>query len=162
MIPPRHPAASRMLPMSAGSAQAAAIDEARRIYATAPYIQNLGAQVVEAGPGRLVAEFPLAPHLTQHHGLLHAGAAATLADHTAGAAATTLLQPGQAVLTVEFKINVLRPGRAPRYRCESEVLKPGRRISVVESSVWGVFDDGRRELQSKATVTLAVVDAEGI
>ena len=55
-----------------------------------------------------------------------------------------------------------RPGRAPRYRCESEVLKPGRRISVVESSVWGVFEDGRRELQSKATVTLAVVEAESI
>jgi len=139
-----------------------AVAEARRIYAAAPYIQNLGAQVVEAVPGRVVAEFALAPHLTQHHGLLHAGAAATFADHTAGAAATTLLQPGQAVLTAEFKLNLLRAGRAPRYRCESEVLKPGRTISVVESSVWGLYEDGRKELQSKATVTLAVVSTEGL
>lgn len=148
--------------MTADPVQAYGVDEARRIYEQAPYIRNLGAQVVEAQPGRVVAEFALAPHLTQHHGLLHAGAAATFADHTAGAAATTLLQPGQAVLTVEFKLNVLRPGRALRYRCESEVLKPGRRISVVESSVWGLFDDGRRELQSKAMVTLAVIEAEGL
>ncbi|HSW13690.1 MAG TPA: PaaI family thioesterase [Solimonas sp.] len=138
------------------------IEQARRIYAAAPYIQNLGAQVVEVTPGRVVAEFALAAHLTQHHGLLHAGAAATFADHTAGAAATTLLPSGQAVLTIEFKLNILRPGRAPRYRCEAEVLKGGRRISVVESAVWGLFDDGRRELQSKATVTLAVVEAEDL
>lgn len=135
------------------------LDEARRIYELAPFMRTLGAHVVECAPGRVVAELDLAPQLTQHHGLLHAGVSATLADHTAGAAATTLLEDaGQAVLTVEFKINILRPGRAPRYRCESEVLKPGRRISVVESSVWGVYPD-RRELQAKATVTLAVVEA---
>ena len=66
------------------------------------------------------------------------------------------------MLTVEFKLNLLRAGRAPRYRCESEVLKPGRTISVVESSVWGLYEDGRKELQSKATVTLAVVSTEGL
>jgi uncharacterized protein (TIGR00369 family) len=134
-----------------------ALEEARRIYEGAPFIRNLGARVVEAAAGRIVAELALAEHLTQHHGLLHAGAAATLADHTAGAAATTLLQPGQAVLTVEFKINILRPGRAPLYRCEAVVLKGGRRISVVESTIWAC-DGERRELQSKASVTLAVVE----
>jgi len=134
------------------------LEEAQRIYEAAPFMRTLGAKVVECAPGRIVAELDLAPHLTQHHGLLHAGVSATLADHSAGAAATTLLEAGQAVLTVEFKINLLRPGRAPRYRCEAEVLKPGRRISVVEASVWGVYPD-RRELQAKATVTLAVVDA---
>lgn len=148
--------------MQPDPATAFAIDEARRIYDQAPFIRLIGAQLVEATAGRVIAEFALAEHVTQHHGLLHAGAAATIADHTAGAAATTLLQPGQAVLTVEFKLNILRPGRAPRYRCEAEVLKPGRRISVVESSVWGLHADGRRELQSKATVTLAVVEADGI
>lgn len=135
-----------------------ALDEARRIYDAAPMMRTLGARAVEIGPGRIVAELEMTPQLTQHHGLLHAGVSAALADHSAGAAATTLLEPGQAVLTVELKINILRPGRAPRYRCEAEVLKPGRRISVVEASVWGLYDD-RRELQSKAMVTLAVVDA---
>ncbi len=114
--------------------------------------------MVEAAPGRIVAELALSEHLTQHHGFLHAGAAATLADHTAGAAATTLLRAGQAVLTVEFKINILRPGRAPHYRCEAVVLKAGRRISVVESTIWACEGEGR-ELQSKASVTLAVVEA---
>ncbi len=133
-------------------------EEAQRIFDLAPFMRTLGAAVVECAPGRVVAELDLAPHLTQHHGLLHAGVSATLADHTAGAAATTLLEgTGHAVLTVEFKINLLRPGRAPRYRCEAEVLKPGRRICIVESSVWGIYPE-RRELQAKAMVTLAVVE----
>ena len=135
-----------------------ALEEARRIYQSAPFIRNIGARVVEAAPGRIVAELALSEHLTQHHGFLHAGAAATLADHTAGAAATTLLRAGQAVLTVEFKINILRPGRAPHYRCEAVVLKAGRRLSVVESTIWACEGEGR-ELQSKASVTLAVVEA---
>jgi len=49
------------------------------------------------------------PRHLQHGGVVHAGVQATIADHTSGAAATTVLAQGQYVLTAEFKINLLRP-----------------------------------------------------
>lgn len=75
-----------------------------------------------------------------------------MADHSAGTAAATLIQPGQYVLTVEFKINLLRPAKGERLRCRAEVLKPGKTLLVVESALF------TGKLVSKATVTLAILD----
>jgi acyl-coenzyme A thioesterase PaaI-like protein len=61
-----------------------------------------------------------------------------MADHTAGAAACTLIAQGQLLLTVEFKIYLLRPGQGERLRCEARVLKPGRILIVVESEMYGL------------------------
>jgi len=62
------------------------------------------------------------------------------------------------VLTVEFKINLLQAARGDRLICRAEVLKPGRRFSVVESEVFSV-DGGEERLVSKMTATMAYVDA---
>jgi acyl-coenzyme A thioesterase PaaI-like protein len=63
------------------------------------------------------------------------------------------------VLSVEFKINLLRAARGERLNCRAKVLKPGRRISVVESSVFCVRD-GEERLVSKMTATMAYVDSK--
>ena len=83
---------------------------------------------------------------------------ATLADHTAGTAAFTLVRADQIVLTAEFKINFLRPARGTQLICRSSVLKPGRQLTVVESEVFCVNNHEER-LVSKATVSIAVVTA---
>ncbi len=79
-----------------------------------------------------------------------------MADHAAGAAAATLVEEGQTVLTLEFKLNLLRPALCQRLLCRAEVLKAGRQVTVVEAEVFAERD-GRRRLFSKATVTMAVV-----
>ena len=66
---------------------------------------------------------------------MHAGVQATMADHTAGGAAATMIEPDHIVLTVEFKINLLRAAKGERLTCHSQVLKPGSRLIVVESEV---------------------------
>lgn len=91
----------------------------------------------------------------QQNGFIHAGVQATLADHAAAAAAT-LVEEGQTVLTLEFKLNLLRPALCQRLLCRAEVLKAGRQVTVVEAEVFAERD-GRRHLFSKATVTMAVV-----
>lgn len=87
---------------------------------------------------------------------MHAGVQATVADHTAGCAGLTLLAAEELILSVEFKINLLRPAQGSSLRCRAEVLKPGRTLVVAESSVYA---GGPQEevLTAKATVTLAVV-----
>lgn len=67
-----------------------------------------------------------------------------------------LVEEGQTVLTLEFKLNLLRPALCQRLLCRAEVLKAGRQVTVVEAEVFAERD-GRRHLFSKATVTMAVV-----
>jgi acyl-coenzyme A thioesterase PaaI-like protein len=70
-----------------------------------------------------------------------------------------LLQEGGGVLSIEFKINMLRPATGNLLRCRGEVLKAGRTITVAES--WVYASSGAEEkMVAKATVTLAVVPLE--
>lgn len=128
----------------------------RRIFADAPFMQDLGAEVTDIAPGRVESRLAVFQRHCQQNGFLHAGVAAAMADHTAGAAAATLMPVGKVVLTVEFKLNLLRPGVGESLRCVAEVLKPGRTLCVTESEVFMSRETER--LIAKATVTLAYVD----
>jgi uncharacterized protein (TIGR00369 family) len=130
--------------------------EVRRIFERAPFIADLGIQLESLAPGECRTVLEIQPRHLQQDGYVHAGVQATVADHTAGAAAATLIGEGQMVLTAEFRISLLRAARGDRLRCAARVLKPGRQLTVVESEVFCIAADGER-LVSKATVTLAVV-----
>ena len=90
---------------------------------------------------------------------MHAGVQAALADHTAGAAAATLLREHKLVLSIEFKINLLRPARGESLSCHAKVIKPGVRISVVEAEVFCTSGNSMK-MVSKMTATMAIVDPE--
>jgi uncharacterized protein (TIGR00369 family) len=126
------------------------------IFSRSAFTVDLGVQLSAVGPGWCETTLELQPRLLQQNGFVHAGVQATLADHTAGAAAATLLDDGFTVLSIEFKVNLLRPAVGARLRCRAQVLRGGRTISVVESEVYAVAG-GRDKLCAKATVTLAVV-----
>ncbi len=96
------------------------------------------------------------PGTLQQDGFVHAGAQATMADHTAGGAAATLIEPDHMILTAEFKINLLRAAKGERLTCRAKVLKPGSRLIIVESEVQ-CEDEGTSKLVSKTTVSIAVV-----
>lgn len=125
-------------------------------FAAANFIGDLGIRATDCGPGWTEAELDILPRHLQQNGFIHAGVQATLADHSAGAAAATLVAEGQTVLTLEFKLNLLRPARGQRLLCRAEVLKAGRQVSVVEAEVFSL-EGGEKCLFSKATVTMAVV-----
>ena len=54
---------------------------------------------------------PFREDLTQQHGFLHAGILSTALDSACGYAALSVMPEDAAVLTIEFKINLLSPGR---------------------------------------------------
>lgn len=138
----------------------AAADRVRRIFAEAPFIADIGYTLERVEPGFVATRLAVADRHLQHHGYIHAGVQATMADHTAGCAATTLLEDGQAVLTAEFKINLLRPARGEVLMCRSRLLKPGRTLSVAESDVF-TMRDGAETHVSRSIVTLSVVADPG-
>jgi uncharacterized protein (TIGR00369 family) len=97
----------------------------------------------------------------QQDGFVHAGVMATMADHTAGYAAFTTVPEDYQILTVEFKINFLRPAYGELLLCRSRVIRGGNRIVISESEV---FDErkGGEVLAAKALVTLMVVHRDDL
>jgi uncharacterized protein (TIGR00369 family) len=77
-----------------------------RGFQDAPFIAHLGAVLEQLGTGWCEASLVLQPWHLQQTGVAHAGVIATLADHCAGAAASTQLVADQFVVSVEFKINL--------------------------------------------------------
>jgi uncharacterized protein (TIGR00369 family) len=136
----------------------AVLDEIQRIFRAAHFISDLGIELESVGDGECVTTLEIKDRHLQQDGFVHAGVHATIADHTAGVAAATLLRDRQLVLSVEFKINLLRSAKGERLICRAEVLKPGRRFSIVESEVF-CEDGGEERLVSKMTATMAYIDA---
>lgn len=141
----------------AGSENDELLARARALFRQAAFVAHLGIGVNRIASGRIETSLTLRSEMLQQHGFVHAGVLATLADHSAGAAAATAMQPGETPMTIEFKINFLRPANGPSLRCISAVLRSGSAFSVVESEVYSHAPNGAEKLVAKATVTLAVV-----
>jgi uncharacterized protein (TIGR00369 family) len=135
---------------------AAGNDEPRRIFEEAPFTRHLGLKLEALGPGWCHSFLEVEERHLQQDGFVHAGVQAAILDHTAGAAGATMLGEGQAVLSIEFKVNLLRPAKGRRLVCRAKVLKGGRTVTVAESELF-TLGDGEERLVSKATVTLANV-----
>lgn len=130
----------------------------REIFQQAAFVSDLGIRLADLGAGWCESVLAVAPKHRQQDGYVHAGVQATIADHTAGGAAGTLAAEGNLVLTVEFKINFLRPALGERLRCRATVLRQGKTLNVAESEVFAERD-GSEKMVAKAMVTLAVVTA---
>lgn len=126
------------------------------VFNGAPFIASLGIELVDLGPGWVCSRVVVKPEHQQQNGFVHAGLQATIADHTAGAAACTLVAADETILSVEFKINLLRPALATEIVCDSRVIKSGRRLSIVESRVWAGEPETGKQV-SQAQLTMAVV-----
>ncbi len=106
----------------------------RGSFARQQMMTTLGIEITDLEPGRIVLEFDHHESFTQQHGFMHGGAIGTLLDSACGYAAFSLMPADAAILTVEYKINLLRPARADRYRATAEVVKPGRTVSVAQGT----------------------------
>lgn len=132
---------------------------ANEIFDRARFVRELGIRLVDLGPGWVESELAIEPRHMQQDGVVHAGVQATLADHSAGAAAGTLAPPGHATLSVEFKIQLLRPAVGERLRCRAEVLKPGSNIVATEAWVYAIAK-GEEKLVSKLSATMSYLRFE--
>ena len=92
----------------------------------------------------------------QQDGFIHAGVMATLADHTAGYAAFTTVPEDYQILTIEFKVNFLRPAYGERLLCRSSIIREGLQVIIGESEVFDQRGD-EEVLVAKALVTLMAV-----
>ena len=101
---------------------------------------TLGAQLHLGPPGTARITAPILPGSRQQQGFAHAGLTFAIGDSAAGYAALTLMSEDHEVLTTEMKINLLAPGHGDKLIARGRVIKPGRRLMVVQSDVFAVTD----------------------
>lgn len=98
----------------------------------------IGAEMTLIEPGRCEIRLPYRPHLTQQHGFVHGGIIGMIADSAGGYAAYSLFPADASILTVEYKINLLAPGKGEVLVARGRVLKPGRTLTVVQADVYAI------------------------
>ena len=123
------------------------------------FIKYCGLKAVKIEKGFFESEVLTGENHRTQDNFIHAGLIATMADHTAGYSAFTTVPENMRILTVEFKINFLKPAFGNALRCRSKVINKGRQIIVSESEVYDVRDNGEK-LVAKGTITLMAVPSE--
>ena len=117
-------------------------------------MRTLGAELTLVRPGTIEIEMPFSESLTQQHGFLHAGVISTALDSACGYAAFSLMPEDAGVLTIEFKVNLLAPGRGDRFVFRGSVTKPGRTIVVADGQAYAFASDGEARLIATMTGTM--------
>ena len=130
------------------------MERIRQSFERQGFMRTLGAVLESVDAGTVTLTCPFNDGLTQQHALIHGGVLASLVDVACGYAALTMLPEDREVLTVEFKINFLKPAHTDRVIAIGKVMQSGRTLTVCEGSV---FDATRTRLLAKMTATMMSV-----
>lgn len=117
------------------------------------FMRSLGAELTRVEPGACEIRVPFREDLGQQHGYFHAGVLGAIADSAGGYAGYTLMGAGDSVLSVEYKMNLLAPGRGETAVARGRVVKSGRTLTVCQVEVF-VERDGAETLCALMQQTL--------
>lgn len=129
----------------------------RASYARQAAMATLGATISQVAPGHVVIDLPFRRELTQQHGFLHAGVVTSVMDSACGYAALSLMDRDTAVLSVEFKVNLLAPAQGDLFRASGRVVRAGRTLTVVSGELRVVEAAGEGALVAMMTGTMMAV-----
>ncbi|MCP3688320.1 MAG: PaaI family thioesterase [Gammaproteobacteria bacterium] len=123
---------------------------------------TLGASMAAVDAGKVTIHLPFNDKLTQQHGFIHAGIISTVLDSACGYAAFSLMPKNAAVLTIEYKINLLAPARGDWFEAIGVVKKPGRNVTVADGEVYAHSADGKKLVASMVGTLMSIYDREGV
>jgi uncharacterized protein (TIGR00369 family) len=113
----------------------------RQVLADQGFSTFVGANLAELTPGRAVLEVAMATHLQQQYGSAHGGVVSYLIDNAITFAAGSVL--GRDVVTVEYKVNYLKPAIGICLVATATVVSVGRTLVVCRCDVEAHADDRR-------------------
>ncbi len=125
-------------------------------------MHTLGIYIDTVQAGEVTLSMPYSTALSQQHGFIHAGVITTGMDSAAGYAAFSLMADDAAVLTVEFKVNLLSPARGDRFLFKGTVIKPGRNITFTEAKAYAVNKGQEKLIATMSATMMAVVGRDEI
>lgn len=137
-------------------------ERGRASFARQKIMATIGARVARVAPGEVDIELPYRDDLTQQHGFIHAGVLATILDSACGYAAFTLMPADAAILSIEFKINLLAPAKGERIIARARVKKAGRTITACEADAFAVTGAEEKLVASMTGTMMCVMGREGL
>lgn len=123
----------------------------QQILQTQPFSILLGAELTGLEHGRCELSLPITAQLLQQHGFAHGGVVSYLADNALTYAGGTAL--GSNALTLEFKINYVRPAVGEMLIARAHAEATGKAQSVCRCNVYAV-KDGEEKLCAVAQGTI--------
>jgi len=134
----------------------------RASFARQSMMKMLGAFLERVAPGEVDIRLPFRADLTQQHGFLHAGVTTSIADSACGYAALSLMPPGAAVLTVEFKVNLMAPAAGETFVARGRVLKAGRTLTTCSGDVFAVDGGDEKHVLTMLGTVMTVQNRSGL
>ena len=128
----------------------------RRSFANQGLMRHLGVALTEIARGRVVLRLPFSDNVTQQLGYFHAGGTSAIADSAGGYAGLTVFPADKEVLTVEFKINLIAPGKGDYLEAIGNVVRSGRTLTVCQVEVHGVTASTRTQIALCQQTLIAV------
>ena len=114
----------------------------------APVMKLIGMRIIKISKGKAVLALSARKHHLNTIGSVHGGILCDLADAAMGAAFTTLAGKGRIGVTVEFKINFLRPVFAgEKIKALAKVISHGKSLYFTECELRA----GRKGLVAKSS-----------
>jgi uncharacterized protein (TIGR00369 family) len=132
-------------------------ERVRASFARQQVMATLGIEMARVEAGEVHLTMPPNPAYTQQHGFMHAGIITTALDSACGYAAFTLMSPDAAVLTVEFKTNLLAPAKGERFIFRSQVIKPGRTLTICDARAFAIEGDKEKLVATMTGTLMAIV-----
>lgn len=129
----------------------------RASFARQQAMATIGASILSVAAGEVEIAMPFSGKVTQQHGFVHAGVITMLCDTACGFAALSLMPEDAAVLTTEFKVNLLSPAKGERFVAHGKVVRPGKKLMVCLGEVFAE-ENGKRKQVALMTASMMVMD----
>lgn len=125
-------------------------------------MQTLGVRLTRIAAGECEMEMPFEAAFAQQHGFLHAGTLTSVVDSACGYAALSLMAPGAAVMSVEFKVNLLAPAAGELLIARARVVRSGRTLTIVSGDGFMRSGDRERHVFTLLGTMMAVEGRPGV
>ncbi len=137
-------------------------ERVRESFARQRAMETLGASLLRVAPGEVDVEMPYRVDFTQQHGFLHAGIVTTVLDSACGYAAFSLMPADAAVLSIEFKVNLLAPARGERLIARGRVTRAGRTVTVCTGDAFMIEEGRERHVATMLATMMTLRDRPGL
>jgi uncharacterized protein (TIGR00369 family) len=137
-------------------------ERVRASFARQRVMATLGIEMIHLEAGEIHLTMRPDPAYTQQHGFMHAGIITTALDSACGYAAFTLMPHDAAVLTVEFKTNLLAPAKGERFIFRAEVIKPGRTLTICEARALALEGSKEKLIATMTGTLMAVIGRQDV
>jgi uncharacterized protein (TIGR00369 family) len=118
--------------------------------------------MLSVAAGEVEIVMPFSEQLSQQHGFIHAGIITMLCDTACGFAALSLMPADAAVLTTEFKANLLSPAKGEQFIAKGRVVRAGKTLTVCLGEVFAEEEGKRKQVALMTASMMAVNTSSGL